>query len=176
MRVHWTIKVKESKDYKRDESTDYKIAEIPGVSLECTVSKEWILGMFVSQQWIYAKWQLGLVSNIYRCCRAHRSGNACVHGTNLGVCQFVGSNQVLARPSNEVLARPSNQVLARPSNQVLARPSNSSLSRATAIKSWQGEGQAIKPWQEGQAIKPWPRWSSNQVLAERVEQPEVSRQ
>jgi hypothetical protein len=26
----------------------------------------------------------------------------------LGVCQFVGSNQVLARPSNEVLARSSN--------------------------------------------------------------------
>ena len=74
-------KSQESKDYKREESTDYKIAEIPGVSLECTVSKEWILGMFVSQQWIYAKWQLGLVSNIYRCCRAHRSGNACVHST-----------------------------------------------------------------------------------------------
>jgi hypothetical protein len=95
LRVHWTIKVKslrtikvkeskdyksqESKDYKRDESTDYKIAEIPGVSLECTVSKEWIWGMFVSQQWIYAKWQIGLVLNIYRCCRAHRSGSACVH-------------------------------------------------------------------------------------------------
>jgi len=42
-------------DYKREESTDYKIAEIPGVSLECTVSKEWTCVMFVSQEWIYAQ-------------------------------------------------------------------------------------------------------------------------
>ena len=28
---------------------------------------------------IYAKWQIGLVSNIYRCFRAHRSGSACAH-------------------------------------------------------------------------------------------------
>jgi len=110
------------------------------VSLECTVSKEWKWVIFVSQQWIYAKWQIGLVSNIYQCCQAHRSGSACAHSVATHDSlrpKSVGSGSSIQKstdykigPCKSISWRVSvevcqwdgsNQVLTGPSNQVLAK-------------------------------------------------------
>ena len=109
---------------------------------------KWVV--FVSQEWIYAKWQIGLVSNIYRCCQAHRSGSACVHS--------VATHDSLRLRSLSEAIKPwprgsSNQALAK-------RVKQSSLGKRVKQSSLGQEGQAIKSWQ---------RESNNQVLAERVE-------
>ena len=63
----------------------------------------------LSQEWMYATMLISLVSTMYQCCRAHRSGTACAHRVAThdscgGACDCSNSNQSLSMEWQHVIS------------------------------------------------------------------------